>query len=91
MVARHTEVLGNAQLVCRTSHILDASCNKAPFHQRCPEEDGLRTLRAVSPLLWSCSIAGLLPAGWFINAWNFEAPAAAAGPDIFYGLVVYPG
>lgn len=25
-----------------------------------------------------------LPAGWFMNAWNLEAPADAAAPDISF-------
>ena len=27
---------------------------------------------------------GGLPAGWFMNAWNLEAPADAAAPDISF-------
>ncbi len=26
------------------------------------------------------------PAGWFMNDWNFDAPAAAAGPDMMVVL-----
>lgn len=88
-----TEVLRHTQLLCGPGEVLDTRGDETPLHERCPEKDRLRawmdTCEGGRSRFWVSADragrgGGLLdaPAGWFMNAVSFDAPADDAAPDM---------